>query len=193
MSDLLIFVAIGLAFLVLLLLWVQRSAEAVADRREFGEAQEALTTLHLELPARALADRIFAAQDWDFVSSQAPPRIQRIFLQERRAVALSWLRETRVRIRRLMDFHVRAVRRNIALRPAVEIKLAISYVLFLLICKILLGLIWLRGPFGARRMVGYAVDAADNLSFMFGGVLASLDPARLDRVAADWKRRSARS
>ena len=193
MSELVIFLAIGLALLGLLLLWVQRSAEATASRREFSEAREALTALQLEPPPGALVERIFALQDWDFVSSLALPRLQRVFLQERRAIALSWLRQTRLKVRGLMDFHLRAVRRNIALSPTVEIKLAVHYVLFLLICQILLGLIWLRGPFGARRMVGYTASVGEHLAFIFGSLLARLEPAHLARLRTDWSHRSTAS
>jgi len=192
MSELLIFVVVGLV-LVLLLLWVQRSAEITARKKELPETRETLSTLQLQLPSRALVDRIFALADWDFVSSQAPARLQRAFLQERRAVALLWVRQTRMKVGRLMDFHLRAVRRNVALSPAVEIMLAIHYILFLLISELLLGLIWLRGPFCARKMVGYAASVGEDLAFTFGSLLARLDPVHLGRMKADWLRRSAAS
>src|ERR1019366_970114 len=105
MSELLFFLAIGLGFLLMLLLWVRRSAGAGVDRAGFSEVQELLTMVQLELPPRAWGERIFASQDWDFISTSTPPGIQRIFLQERKALALSWLRQTRSKVGQLMNFH----------------------------------------------------------------------------------------
>ena len=193
MSELIIFLVVGLALVVVLLICVRRGVETAASRREFPEARKALLALQLELPPRDLMDRIFASQDWDFVLSLSLPRIQRIFLRERKTVALSWLRHTRMKARRLMDFHLKAVRRNIAVSRAVEFELAINYILFLVICRILLGLIWLHGPFGTRRLVGYAASMGEHLALTFGSLLARLDPVYLDRLRADWLQRSAAS
>lgn len=193
MRQLLPFLAIGLLLLTLLLLLAQRSTRPSAFSRERSVAREALTALQLEFPPRDLVERIFASQDWDFVSNQTRVQIRHTFLQERKAIALSWLRQTRKQAGRLMDFHLSAVRRNINLSPAVEIKLAANYLLFLLVCQFLLGLIWLRGPFGARRLVGYAVGVAEQLWFVSAQLLSSLDPARLGRIERDWTHKSAAS
>lgn len=185
MTELIISLAAGLALLILLLVWAQRSAIA-AGKKELSEAQETLTDLQLEPPPRALRDRIFDWQDWQYVSRRAPLGVQQLFLQERKAVALLWLRQTRRQTRRLIDFHRRAVRRNINLSPAVEVRLAARYMLFLLAFWILLALIWVRGPFSARRMVGYAAGLAEQLSLLTGGLLVGLDHVRLGRITQEW-------
>jgi hypothetical protein len=92
-----------------------------------------------------------------------------------------------------MDFHRRAVRWNTNLSQVIEIKLVAKYVLFLLVCAILVGLIWLRGPFYGRRMVGYAIGIAEQLWFLSGQLLAGLDPVRLGRIKAVWTKRSVAS
>ena len=193
MSQLLPFLAIALLLLTLLLLLAQRSTRAAASRREPSVAREALAALQLELPPRDLVERIFAWQDWDFVSNQTGVQIRHIFLQERTAIALSWLRQTRKQAGRLMDFHLSAVRRNINLSPAIEIKLGANYVLFLLVCRFLHGLIWLRGPFRARRLVGYAAGVAEQLWSISAQWLSSLDPARRGMIERDWTHKSAAS
>lgn len=193
MNQLVLFLATGMLLLALLLFWALRATESATGSKALSDAQETLTALELELPPRALVERIFSPQDWDFVSSQTAVQIRITFLQERRTIALSWLRQTRRQAARLMDFHRRAVRWNTNLSPAIEIKLAANYVLFLLVCEILLGLIWLRGPFYARRMVGYAMGMAEQLWFISGQLLAGLDPARLSRIKAVWTKRSVAS
>jgi hypothetical protein len=193
MNQLVLFLATGMLLLALLLFWALRARESVTGARALLDPRETLTALELELPPRVLVERIFSPQDWEFVSRQTPVPIRITFLQERRTIALSWLRQTRKQAARLMDFHRRAVRWNTNLSPAIEIKLAANYILFLLVCEILLGLIWLRGPFHARRMIGYAIGIAERLWFISGQLLAGLDPARLSRIKAVWTKRSVAS
>jgi len=159
MSPLIIFLAIGMLFAVVLLVWALRMKSSGAGQREIAEGS---TILELPSP-RALAERIFAAQDWEFISSQTEPEIQRAFLQERKNVALCWLCQTRKGAAQLMEFHRRAVRRNIGVKPDVEMRLAANYLVFLFLYGILHVLIRLRGPFRARKMAGYAAGAAEQL------------------------------
>ena len=191
MSELFLFLAIGIGFLFLLLIWLLRSAVPPVDKTGLYEAQAVLTTVQVELPPRALGERIFSQQDWDFISTHASPGIQRIFLQERKALAYSWLRQTRNKIGQLMNFHRKAVRRNIRLSPSLELRLAFDYVLFLLTYEILCGLIWLRGPFHARRTIAYAASMADQLAYLSGHILVGLDPVRLSRIKTSWSGRPA--
>jgi len=183
MSSLVYFLGIGLMLLILLILWIQLAASSRGGK--LSEADRDLTALQLELPPRTLVERIFAPEDWEFVSRQTPLRVQRIFLEERRAIALSWLRQTRREAARLLDFHLRVVRRNVNLRPAVEIKLALRYVLFLLVCNVLGVLIWLGGPFYSRKMVGYAVGVAQRLSYISGELLESMNAAQVGMLNTD--------
>ncbi len=189
MSDLIFSVGIGVAFLVLLLLWAQRSARAPLSRRESFRAEEALGTFQLGLPTRVLAERIFAQEDWDYVARQAPPEVRRAFLRERKTLALAWLRQTRQQVGRLMRFHLRAVHRNARLAPGVELRLTAHYLVFLMVYQVLSSLIWLRGPFAVQGMVGFASDVAQDLSNLYGRLLVGLDPESLRRVATAWPRR----
>jgi hypothetical protein len=186
MSELFIFLVIGLGFLILLLVWVLQGVGSPVSGTRLSEAEAVLTAVQMELPPRALGERIFSPEDWDFITAHTTPGIQRLFLRERKILAYSWLRQTRRNIGRLMDFHRKAVRRNIRLDPSLEFRLALDYALFLLMYEILLGLIWLRGPFCARRIVGYAASMADQLAYLSGHILVHLDPARLNRIKNGW-------
>ncbi|MFQ5778143.1 MAG: hypothetical protein ACE5IP_09055 [Terriglobia bacterium] len=179
MSELLFFLALGLALLVLLLLWASRRARAVASREEVAGVQEALAALQLAGPPRTLEERIFACQDWDFVTNHTPRTIQRDFLNERRKLALSWLRETRKKVAEILALHRIAVRRRSSLRPAAELGLVLHYLFFIVVYATLFGLIWLRGPFAVRRMVSYAGDLAEQLSLSAALLLVELDRASL--------------
>ncbi len=191
MNPLLVFLPIAFLLLAVLFVWALRTRGSATGSKAFSGTQEALTDLELELPPRVLVERIFATQDWDFISRQTSPAIQRMFLQERRAIALAWLRQTRRQAARLVDFHVRVVRRNVNLRPAAEIGLAFRYVLFLLESEGLGLLIQVGGPFRSRKMVGYAVGVAQQLGYISGQVLDCMNAARIGGVKANWTDRTA--
>jgi hypothetical protein len=186
MVEAFFFLGIGLALLVTLALWVQRSGAPVLEPQTVSHVQELLTAVHLDLPPRNVGERIFARSDWQFVVSQTAPSIQRRFLNDRKAVALSWLAETRMGLQKLMRFHRKAVRGNANLSPAMEIRLALGYFSFVLVCDLLRAFIWFRGPFAAQRVVGYAFGMADQVSYLSGHVLAGLDPMHLSRIQSRW-------
>lgn len=185
MSQLFTFLIIGVLFVLVLLVWALRTKGSGASLRETAEGSNSL-----ELPSsRALAERIFAAQDWEFVSSQAQPEIQRTFLQERGNLALSWLRQTRRQAAQLMEFHLRAVRQNTELRPSVEMRLAANYLTLLFLHGLLHVLIRVRGPFRARQMAGYAMRVAEQLSALSGKLLGA-DRGLASKVNAAWTDKS---
>lgn len=184
MMGVVLFLAVGFCLLAFLLYWAQRQTPTAGrpryDRRaEFGPA-----VLNLALPSRQIAERIFAAEDWEFVLSQAPA-IRKLFLQERKSAALLWVHQVHGVIAQVMEFHRTAVRKNANLRPQAEIRLAVNYLAFTLLCGVLRGLIWWQGPYAARRMVTQVAGAAERISFATGQALASLDPTVLHKIKED--------
>jgi len=180
MSHLIVFLAIAVLFVIVLLVWALRTEISGASKGAVAKG----SNIAERPPLRALAERIFAARDWEFVSAQTEPAIQRTFLQERRNVALSWLRQIRKQAAELMGFHRRAVRGNIELKPGMEMRLVANYLAFLFLCGILHVLIRLRGPFQTRKMADYAIGVSDRLRALSGQLLAGADPVLLSRVNA---------
>jgi hypothetical protein len=140
----------------------------------------------LELPSHALGERIFASQDWDFISANASREIQRTFLHERKSLAMSWLRQTRTNVGRVMEFHRKAVRGCVRLNPSLELRLALNYIVFLLTYEVLCALILLRGPFWVRELVRYTNGIADQMSYLSGHILVGMDPTVLGRIKSRW-------
>lgn len=185
MIEVLIFLASGLFLLALLLLWTQRH-RLIAKRMECDpKVKPGPAILNLAFPSPQIAGRIFAEEDWEFVLSKAPA-IRKLFLQERKSVALLWVRQVQSGVAQVMDFHRTAVRKNVDLRPEAEIWLAVDYLAFSLLCGVLRGLIWWQGPFAARRVVAQVVGEAERISFATGQVLASLDPAVINKMKEGW-------
>ena len=96
MMELVFFFGIGAVILLLVVLVAQDRAVSHSEGRHLAEVQDALATFELEIPSQALAKRIFALEDWDFISRRAPLAIRRRFVKERKAVAFSWLRDTKI-------------------------------------------------------------------------------------------------
>jgi|SRR5579864_3847581 len=159
MSNLLAFLLMGFLFIFFLFLWALRtrgSARRAADDAEvFPEG--------FERPSRIIVDSIFSTRDWNFMSEEGTDDVQKAFLKERAGLALLWLKQTRRHAKKLMEFHRRTVRRDIELKPSLEIKLAVNYLTFLFLCALLQTLIRVRGPFRAQRMAGRAFDVATDL------------------------------
>lgn len=184
MTDFSLFLIAGMGLIAALALWLGRSAKPARATESASRPEGALAALLWELPSPAMTERIFALEDREFVARQVPKLAQQQFLRERKALALSWLRETRLVLRYLMAFHLKAVRSSRELSPAVEARLAVRYVFFLVVYDLLFALIWLRGPFAARSMVGYAAKTAERFWSLCAQVLAGMDPARLSKIQA---------
>ena len=154
-------VVAGVLLLGILIYWAFRRPWSVPE----SESSPADTSkaLRLELPPADLIERVLDPRDLAFVRKESPAETVRLFEQERRALAISWLRHTRRQVACLMSYHVDAVRQNINLQPALEIKLGLHYVRFLVVCQLILGLSYVRGPFEIRPIMGYVVGVTTRL------------------------------
>ena len=80
------------ALAALLVLILRRNRD-----QEPGESYDSPNRLEpiVRLPNRILLDRCLSAEDLAFISSLESPRLMRLFLRERRRLAIAWLRQTR--------------------------------------------------------------------------------------------------
>ena len=131
--------------------------------------------------------------DWDFVSRNMPSDIQRTFQRERAILAISWLRRTRARISLVMRAHVAAVGQIEDLRLATELKLALSYFVFLILCDLLIAWIWLRGPIRTRRTVGKTLRTVAWLRGAFERLMARVDSVNCNALRTNVDHRAVRS
>jgi hypothetical protein len=140
-----------------------------------------------------LGERIFGLEDWDFVSHNAPSEIQKMFLHERTVLAISWLRRTRTTISLVMRAHLVAAGQAKDLHPVTELKLALSYLVFLILCNVLIGCIWLQGPIRTRKIVGQTLRTVTWLQGAFEVLMARVDPANCKRLRTSFDHRAVRS
>jgi len=177
--PLLPFLILALVLLALLLHWSKSGSSHAVNIDDFADAQEGLESLLLTFAA---VERVFAPEDLDFVTRQARPEIERQFRQQRKALAISWLQYTRQTLARLMDLHLRLAIYTYEPSPAFEFRFAIDYVRFITVCRLLLILVWLLGPFRARSIGGYMITSAAQFCAVFGRRLENINPARLSPV-----------
>ena len=185
MTATFIFLAVGMCLLAILfaafLLREQPATSTPPEGERNWESLTILTALELRLPSRLLADRIFAQEDWQFVSKEAP-LFERTFLRERKTVALLWMKETRACMARLFHLHRSVVRGTANLNVKLELQVFANYGLFLFMSAIAQALIHLLGPFRVRIVIRRVFDTGDQVSFAVGGMLAALEPSLLAKI-----------
>jgi hypothetical protein len=187
MSGLLVIIVLGTLILILGLRLVLQSSNASEQSpsvtiEEFANAREALDTVFVEAAA---IERIFSTEDMAFVSHASARKVQRRFLKERKALAIQWLRKTQKQVAELMDLHLRLAGYTHEPSPRFELKLTAKYLSFLLVSYALLFLLWLRGPFKARRAVAYTSGVAGYFCTVFSLRLQSVNAVDLGRDTTD--------
>src|SRR5260370_21345210 len=75
-----------------------------------------------------------------------------------------------------MRSHVVAGRQSEDVQIVMEIKLALSYLLFLILCKSLIGWVWLCGPIRTRKIVRRTLQWLASQRAAFDQLMAAVDP-----------------
>lgn len=166
MSETLTLLAIGFLLVASLVYLLRRRGAEEEDARWFRDRDSAIPAAQFEDRQKDQLDRIFGCEDWDFIRNSTSSRVQRLFLKERKGIALSWLSQLRRQARAGMHFHVARVRASEELEPLLELRLAVNYYAFLAKCGFVALIVLLVGPVALRGMVGQAESLSNNLSGM---------------------------
>ena len=177
MSQLLPYLGVASLLLVVSILWARQIFLTRKGKIEVVGPRNHKTPRRNTASHADLGERIFGLEDWDFVSQNTPSEIQEMFLRERSVLAISWLRRTRRRVSLVMRAHVAAVQPIADLRLASELKLALSYFSFFILCDLLISWIWLCGPVRTRVMVGRTLRTVAWLRGALEQLMATVDPA----------------
>jgi hypothetical protein len=135
--------------------------EGIAN--QFVAARGSLQTLQQGLLPTDLLNRIFDRRDLDYIDGQAAPDIRRVFLAQRRAISLMWVRRVRCEILNLLHFHRSHSRFHTNISTLSELRLALDFAGLLFVCRILETIFSLRGPYAAPRLVQSVASAASRL------------------------------
>lgn len=120
--------------------------------------------------------RIFLRGDWEFVRKLGAGGIERLFQQERKRVALIWVRQTSAMVKRVMRAHTQAARASANLEFSTEIRILGNFVTLMSVCGILATAIQLGGPLWLNGLAHFAHRLLQQLAklqeSMQAGVLA---------------------
>jgi hypothetical protein len=145
-----------LALVALLYVMLRHAATEHSENAQWGYAEwgrsgETADGSRVRLPPRSLLNQCLSADDLDCVQRRQSRPLLRLFLHERRRLALAWLTETKREAQRLLRLHVHSVRFAPDVRLGAEAKLAISVALFLVVYAALRTLVWWYGPWQTRQ------------------------------------------
>jgi hypothetical protein len=94
----------------------------------------------------SFVSRVFFRGDWEFVRGLKAHGIERLFRRERKKVALVWVRQTSMMIRKAMREHADAARQSENLEFSTEINILAQFLILLVVCGILSVAIEAAGP-----------------------------------------------
>ncbi|HET7106240.1 MAG TPA: hypothetical protein VFI38_05470 [Candidatus Acidoferrum sp.] len=125
------------------------------------------------LPPAELAMRIFSPEDRKFIRLTPSPRLQRLYVEERRKVAVHWVRQTSREVSTIMRDHRLNSRYSRNMNVAAETKLVVQYLELRLLCGVLLCLTHLFGPHVLADLASYAAKVYEQL----GRAMPDVSPA----------------
>ncbi len=144
---------VGMVLLLLLLAAVVKGWLASRDATDLpgsdGEPEE-------EACPAQLVHNIFSSADWRYVRAMKSKEMEKLFRNERRSVALVWVRQTSSTIRRVMREHAAAARQSSSLEPATELKIFLQFAALLATCGAIRLGIDLAGPMRIGGLARYA-------------------------------------
>lgn len=111
-----------------------------------------------------LVDRVFSRADWDFVRGLKAGGIERLFEQERKKVALVWVRQTSALIRKVIHEHAQAARGSKNLEFSTEINIFAQFLTLMAVCGILSAAIQLAGPLWLGSLAYFAQRLSQRVS-----------------------------
>ena len=149
-----IFVAVAILVVLFLLLITKRKEMEEQESDQATAATPSDCRDALQRPELVL--RIFSREDREFVLQMRSPRLQQIYQEERRKVALHWVRKTSREVSRIMRTHRLMARLSRNLDVVAEVKLLWQYLELRFICGLLVLFIETFGPHALHDLASYA-------------------------------------
>jgi hypothetical protein len=138
-----------------------------------------------ELPEpcpKEFVSMVFSRSDWEFVHGLESRAVERLFAQERKKVALVWIRGTSALVRRVVSEHARAARQSKNLDFLRETNILGQFLLLIISCRILSIAIQIAGPMRLGDLAQFAhrlSQQVNNLQDSFqAAVLANANETR---------------
>jgi hypothetical protein len=152
---------VGVALLLLLLAVAVKGGLASRGTPEFAVG---LDETGQEPCPQEYVSKIFSRDDWTYVRAMKSPPMEKLFREERKMVALVWVRQTSSGLRRIMGEHAAAARQSRDLEPATEMKIFVQFAALMLICAALRAGILLAGHMWIAGLARYAQRLAQRFA-----------------------------
>ena len=134
----------AVAVLAIILLLLSGRDDECEERAARGQVRQQTPQDNVQ-PA-GLVRRIFSLEDRDFIRGIQSRELQGLFLDERRKVALHWVRQTTGEVREIMKRHRLISRQSANLDAGAEVKLFFRYAEIRFLCGTLALLVRVFGP-----------------------------------------------
>ena len=179
MIELIGFLGVSAVLLVALYFFVRADVRSEGSAQTMVDARLALTALQQDLLPPRFVERIFAKDDLVYLESHASPRVRQLFLNQRKQLALSWVKQVRGQVLSLRRFHLGSARFHPRLSFMTEGALAARFVFLLVECRALQAVLYLRGAYAAPALVAMASETAAKLCSASEKSLSFLRPVHL--------------
>lgn len=177
MTSLVLFLALGASLLLLLVFaLLRRPGRPEGSSQALLDARQALSALQHDLLLPEVVQRVFARQDLEYVLASTPEPVHRVFIDERRKVAMVWVRQVRRGVLSLRAFHLGQARHYSRVNLATEVQLAANFALLLMASRALEIALFFGGPYAAPQILGGTVGVAARLCRVSQQSLAFLSP-----------------
>ena len=124
-----------------------------------------------------LLPSVFSTRDWDFVRSLDSVTLKKLFLCERKAVALMWIGETSANLKVVMRQHAVGARGSANLNPMTELRLLSRYVFLLLLCGLMAIAVRVAGPASLGGIARVTQRTFDRVAESHGSLQAAQSPS----------------
>jgi hypothetical protein len=177
--ELIAFLAVSACLLLALYFFARADGKAEGSAQTIVDARMALTALQDDLLPPRFVERIFARDDLIYLESHASPRVRELFLDQRKQLALFWVRQVHGQILNLRRFHLGFARFHPQLSFRTESALAARFAFVLVECRALEAALYLRGAYAAPALVAIASQTAAKLCNASEKSLGFLRPVHL--------------
>jgi hypothetical protein len=148
-------------------------------------ARTALDALQGSLLPPETVDRLFARSDYEYVAGTGSEEVRKVFIDERKRVALLWVSQVLQQIRGVKAFHLGAARFYSRLSLRTELRVAADFFVLLAACRMLQAAIYLRGPYAAPRMVGRVAGVATTVCATSEEAMNFMKPVKIERLTGE--------
>ena len=143
----------------LLIQFRSRRNQQLVTIQDYSNARQALDSL---LFKTAAIKRILSDEDFEFIAGFGNQDARKLFLEERKRLAIQWLRSTQNQITQIVNLHLKLVSYTNDPSPRLELSLTAKYMAFLISSHLVL-LAWrVLGPFKAASTISYTVRSIED-------------------------------